>query len=167
MLARVVLLLSLAGGVASAADRPACRAEAGHVDEARANAGCLVRLDGRLLVIRHLRGGKLGLPGGRPEAGETPACTAHRETWEETGLDVRVGPLLRVLGNGFHVFACEAPAGTEPRPIALPPQARNEVTAIEWRRAEEIDAGDWRFPEWFEETRRIAFPPVAASASPP
>lgn len=153
------LLVLLASAVADAAERPPCPVDSAASGEAPANAGCLVRIGERMLVIRHLRGGKLGIPGGRAEAEETPACTAHRETWEETGLDVRVGPLLRVLENGFRIFACEAPSGTEALPIAPPPQARNEVTAIEWRRADELDPADWRFPTWFEETRALAFPP--------
>jgi 8-oxo-dGTP pyrophosphatase MutT (NUDIX family) len=152
------LLVLLASAVAGASERPPCPAQSTAGEEPAANAGCLVRIGERMLVIRHLRGGKLGLPGGRPAAGETPACTAHRETWEETGLDVRVGPLLRVLANGFRIFSCEAPPGTGALPIALPPQARNEVTAIEWRRADELDPADWRFPTWFEETRALAFP---------
>jgi 8-oxo-dGTP diphosphatase len=153
------LLVLLAGTVAGASERPPCPADSAASGEAPANAGCLVRIGERMLVIRHLRGGKLGLPGGRAEPGETPACTAHRETWEETGLDVRVGLLLRVLENGFRIFACEAPPGTDAVPISLPPQARNEVTAIEWRRADELDPADWRFPVWFEETHTLAFPP--------
>lgn len=61
-------------------------------------AGAVVRRDdGRILVIRRGRPPSEGLwsiPGGRVEPGETLAEAARREVAEETGLDVRIGPLL-------------------------------------------------------------------------
>lgn len=38
--------------------------------------------------------GRHEFPGGKVEAGETAASAAARETLEETGLSIRVGPLL-------------------------------------------------------------------------
>ena len=51
-----------------------------------------VRDRGRILLIDKKRGlgaGKVNGPGGRVEAGETPAEAAVRETREEVGLEVR------------------------------------------------------------------------------
>jgi 8-oxo-dGTP pyrophosphatase MutT (NUDIX family) len=58
----------------------------------RASAVCVA--EGHLLVVR-LRDPVTGVvalypPGGAVEAGETPAETARRETWEETGVAVHV-----------------------------------------------------------------------------
>jgi 8-oxo-dGTP diphosphatase len=70
-------------------------------------AGAIVHDDaGRLLLIR--RGQEPGrglwsLPGGRCEAGEDPAATAVRETYEETGLVVTPGAVagrVRRPGRG-------------------------------------------------------------------
>jgi len=61
-------------------------------------AGAVVRRDdGRILVIRRGHAPSKGLwsiPGGRVETGETLEEAARREVAEETGLDVRIGPLL-------------------------------------------------------------------------
>ncbi|MGH3302716.1 MAG: NUDIX domain-containing protein [Streptosporangiaceae bacterium] len=74
----------------------------GPVDRAAATripcVGAVIRDDtGRLLLI--LRGhdpgrGLWSIPGGRIEPGETAEAAVVREVREETGLDVRCGPLL-------------------------------------------------------------------------
>ena len=74
-------------GPQSGAERP--------VREWRAAGGVPVRwAEGRLevLVLHHRREGLWRLPKGRVEAGETLQETAARETQEEAGLVVEVGP---------------------------------------------------------------------------
>lgn len=60
--------------------------------------GAIIRDDaGRLLMIRRGHEPALGswsLPGGRVEPGETEAQAVAREVEEETGVIVRVGPLI-------------------------------------------------------------------------
>ena len=70
-------------------------------------AGAVVRDEaGRLLLVRRGRppaAGLWSLPGGRIEAGETPAQAAAREVREETGLDVEIGAVLitAIVGDGM------------------------------------------------------------------
>ncbi|MDL5155656.1 NUDIX domain-containing protein [Actinomycetospora termitidis] len=64
-------------------------------------AGAVVRdAEGRLLLVRRGRppqAGRWTLPGGRVEAGESPAAAAAREVAEETGIVVEVGGEWLVL----------------------------------------------------------------------
>ena len=79
--------------------------------------------DGRALLIRKKRGlgaGKVNAPGGRVEAGETPAAGAARELWEEVRL--RAGRLrhrgvisfqfLDGYSTHMHVFRASGAIGT-------------------------------------------------------
>ena len=79
--------------------------------------------DGRALLIRKKRGlgaGKVNAPGGRVEAGETPAAGAARELWEE--VRVRAGRLshrgvisfqfLDGYSTHMHVFRATTAHGT-------------------------------------------------------
>jgi len=62
-----------------------------------------VRDGERILVVRRNHepaAGRWSLPGGRIEAGESPAGAAAREVREETGLIVEVGLLLGRLRIG-------------------------------------------------------------------
>lgn len=82
-----------------------------------------IRCGGKLLLILKKRGlgqGKFNAPGGRLEAGETPAQAAVRETQEEVGLTPLglhlAGQLDFAFTDGYslrcHVFTAEASEGT-------------------------------------------------------
>ena len=142
--ALAVGLTSLTG----CAEAPPCSIVAELKDSRRGDSGCLVATNAAVLVIRHRLGGQLGIPGGAAAPGESAQCTAHRETWEETGLDVRVGRFLGRLDTGFLVYQCDA--GAPPpraRQLAVPPAALAEVTGIFWADPADLRAGDWRFPD--------------------
>jgi 8-oxo-dGTP pyrophosphatase MutT (NUDIX family) len=69
--------------------------------------GISVLLTRRADTLRR-HSGQVAFPGGRADAGETPAQTALRESWEEVGLDRRfVRPLglgdAYVTGTGFSI----------------------------------------------------------------
>ncbi|MFT4571066.1 MAG: 8-oxo-dGTP diphosphatase [Hyphomicrobiaceae bacterium] len=143
-------MVALSGCVSAAG--PLCKATtvalAAVRDDFSAAAGCLVRRGDRLLVVRDRKTGRLGFPAGGPIAGETPPCTAHRETWEETGIDVQVEELLHVVENGFHLYQCTltetsvASSGQQP----VPQHALSEISSVAWLRLNQITPDDWRIP---------------------
>jgi ADP-ribose pyrophosphatase YjhB (NUDIX family) len=62
--------------------------------------GAVVLTRGRVVLVRRRqppRAGEWSLPGGAVELGETLTEAVTREVLEETGLHVRVGPVVEVL----------------------------------------------------------------------
>ncbi len=103
------------------------------------------------MVITMRLTGKQSLPGGTADMGESPQCTAYRETLEETGVKVKVNELLGVFENGFHVYGCE--------PVTQNPDLNaydwKEVSDVSWRSWLSLDSDNWRFPEHFAQTRQM------------
>jgi 8-oxo-dGTP pyrophosphatase MutT (NUDIX family) len=150
-----VLAAFAAGAAACSVEAPPCRVDPNLVDDRRSNSLCIVRSGDRVLATIHRFSGKLDLPGGRREGDETGQCTAHRELWEETGLDGTVGALL-IDRNSTLLFDCRLPPNVDAtRKISVPPWAHIEVAGIEWIDPAEQEPGDWRFPEELE-TLRLA-----------
>lgn len=116
-----------------------------------ANAGCLVTRGDDVLIITMRLTGKQSLPGGTSDTGESPRCTAYRETYEETGVKVTVNNLLTQLDNGFQLYQC-TPQEAEP---VLETQDWKEVSDVSWRSWLSLDKDNWRFPEQFTQTRNI------------
>lgn len=106
------------------------------------SAGCIVIDNGRLLVIREMSG-KISIPGGSGNSDETPRCSAHRETWEETGLNTVPEQLVRRFDNGFHLFHCNL----HPDSGKIDPEFTHEVREAFWLGAEQFDRYEWRFPD--------------------
>jgi 8-oxo-dGTP diphosphatase len=88
----------------------------------------VIRRAGRILITRRHghaeRGGQWEFPGGKVEPGESEEGALRREILEELGCDVAVGRLLARTEHRYPdlavelaFFACEIPAGTEPRLI--------------------------------------------------
>ncbi|HEV2580612.1 MAG TPA: NUDIX hydrolase [Ktedonobacteraceae bacterium] len=74
-------------------------------------AGAVIVHDNRVLLVRNTYGvtkGRYLLPAGRVNAGELPDQAAARETYEETGLRVRIEGLLGVriwvMDDGEHNY---------------------------------------------------------------
>ena len=84
--------------------------------------------------------GSYSFPGGTADAGESAQCTAHRETLEEAGVDVRVGGLKYQFDNGFYLFNCEA------ENIELRTNDSLEVTGVVLINPSQLPASKWRFP---------------------
>ena len=110
----------------------------------QANAGCLVMRGDHILIIEG-RNQLYQLPGGGYQHAETAQCTAERETWEETGLQVTATKHLLTFDNGFYLYACQIPKGLsvdEPGSFS-----QLEVKAVHWLNLEELDGVPWRFPD--------------------
>jgi 8-oxo-dGTP diphosphatase len=114
------------------------------------SAGCLVLVHGRMLVVENLRG-KVSPPGGKTEPGESAQCAAHREAWEETGLDVLPGPLLHTFDTGFNLYQC----GIHAQSGQIGPHAPDEVRRAYWLRVEDFGTVEWRFPGQDEELHTL------------
>ena len=87
-------------------------------------------------------GGTYGPPGGSVNKRESAQCAAERETWEETGVEVRAGELAITFENGCQGYACESGSGrdiTITRPI--------EIKGADWFSEEELSQLRWRYPE--------------------
>ncbi len=118
------------------------------------SAGCLV-MENRQLLVAKAHNGLVSIPGGSSNPNEPSHCTAHRETWEETGLDVRPQKLLRVFDNGFHLYRCRwngEQQGHDSVPFFL------EIDQVFWIGEEDFDRYEWRFPKqanWLREQLRL------------
>jgi len=128
------------------ADPPSCRTAFDEPEFSMA-AGCFIRDDNRLLVVRHRNSGKLGFPAGVTRSMESAQCVAHRETYEETGLDVMVHGMIRQFGNGFTLYRCELPdpGVTEVDELTVPESGAAEVSQVLWVDPTDTEPSDWRF----------------------
>lgn len=95
-------------------------------------AACLIKTGSKVLLVQHRLSGKLDFPGGGLVEDESLACTAHRETWEETGFNVEVKEYLSTTVNGLVIFGCHVDAGIEklPNTFDAPPWAKIEVIRL-------------------------------------
>lgn len=103
------------------------------------SAGCLAVVEGRVLLVE-MHTGKLSPPGGKARAGESAQCAAHRETWEETGLDLMPDRLLQVFDTGFHLYSCGFYRNYDPLNVWP-----SEVKQALWVPLEEMESKQWRF----------------------
>ena len=143
----IVLLLGGSLTLGACAAAPQCAVALGLSLAEPANSGCMIIAGDRLLIVRDRLSGRLGLPAGRSEPPEAAQCTAHRETWEETGYRVEVGPLLAELPGRFHLYHCRLLDEPDVRDdVPRPPRAMMEIEAIHWRDPHGIPASDWRSP---------------------
>jgi ADP-ribose pyrophosphatase YjhB (NUDIX family) len=109
--------------------------------------GGVVIRGGRALIVRRAqapRKGEWSLPGGTVELGETLVAAVRREVGEETGLSVRVGPIVETFDRvhrdaegrvRFHLviidYLCIAEDGTA--------VAGSDAAAVAWVESQELD----------------------------
>ncbi|MFI9404496.1 NUDIX hydrolase [Nocardia sp. NPDC052316] len=68
------------------------------------SAGAFVRHQDTVLLIRRSDNGNWAMPGGAHEPGESLSHTAVRETWEETGITIRLTGLVGIFTDPGHVI---------------------------------------------------------------
>lgn len=106
------------------------------------SAGCFHEDETGLLVVEQFNG-KISIPGGSSDSGESARCAAHRETWEETGLNLQVGELVTVFDTGFHLFHCYRHPGSGD----IDPPLRLEVRSAFFLPLEQFGQQEWRYPQ--------------------
>ncbi|MDM7861729.1 NUDIX hydrolase [Alteromonas sp. ASW11-36] len=119
-------------------------------------SACIITAANKLLVIGHRLSGRLDVPGGGGVAHESAACTAHRETFEETGLNTEVTALLGITESGLYLFACQQTGGLTPDKypqLPVPGWSSTEVTHIEWVDPYILTHDDWRYPDQLVEIK--------------
>jgi 8-oxo-dGTP diphosphatase len=74
-------------------------------DRPYVGVGAVIVQDGKVLLVKRKHeplAGQWSLPGGAVEVGETLEACLVREMLEETGLEVRVGPVIEVIDRITH-----------------------------------------------------------------
>ena len=98
-------------------ERPTCP-NCGRViyEDPKLAATCVIQRDGLTLLVQRAMPtgyGLWSLPGGYVDRGEPVEIAAEREVWEETGLEVRAGPLIGVFSQAQHPVVVIAYGATE------------------------------------------------------
>jgi 8-oxo-dGTP diphosphatase len=103
--------------------------------------GVAVR-DGALLLVQRAtdpQAGRWSIPGGHVEPGESLTSAVEREVQEETGLEVRCGPLLgwaERMGPGYHFVILDFTVTV--RDDSRDPVARSDAAASAWVPLEKV-----------------------------
>nr|WP_276307707.1 NUDIX hydrolase [Alteromonas facilis] len=133
---------------------PHCRANAEPLNSPATSAGCLIVNEQQLLVIKHRLSGRWDIPAGGQVTGESLACTAHRETFEETGINVSVDAYITTTTSGMALFACSHQSGFTPPKyptLPLPEWSKGEVTQIKWVDPFTLNPREWRYMDQWPE----------------
>ncbi|WP_052350363.1 NUDIX hydrolase [Paenibacillus gorillae] len=89
-------------------------------------AAIILNAEGKVLLVKHSYGkNNWDLPGGKAEDNESAEETASRETLEEVGLNVRIGPLTGIYYDpdyDMHHFVFIAHNDTEQEPQPSSPE---------------------------------------------
>ena len=141
----IVCLLVLTSGCAR--EIPSC--PFGGEQVTALSAGCLAVQNDAILVVENPRG-LVGPPGGSAAPGEGAQCTAHRETFEETGLSLAPGALFHTFDTGFHLYFCDLTDSSG----AISTDHTWEVARAYWLPLKDFDAVRWRFEGQGEEILR-------------
>ena len=139
---KIFILIICVLFLVSCAETPKCNYSGDSSLEA--NAGCLVVHENKLLIVEDSKG-RMSLPGGSKNSGEVAQCTAEREVWEETGVEVKAVKRITTFNNGFQLFECDI-SGKQVLDGATRPW-RFEIDEIHWFGLSQFVNKNWRYPE--------------------
>lgn len=116
------------------------------------NAGCIVKKEGHILVVKLRETGKWDIPAGKPLPHETAPETAQRETWEESGVSVKIIRLLTFIGapkeQGLYIY--EATPLNKALPLNIPLQVnsrfRQEIIEARLLPIDNLNENNFRYP---------------------
>ncbi|GAB2692825.1 hypothetical protein GCM10027170_25740 [Aliiglaciecola aliphaticivorans] len=111
----------------------------------------------KLVTITQRLSGKLDLPGGTSDTLESAKCTAHRETWEETGFNVEVQQWLGTSNNGMRFYECHLAANFDGSftEFPVPDWANIEVASIQLVDPFTTEFNQWRYPQELTQIRQM------------
>ena len=155
LVSAIILAVLLVACSEAPPELPFCRQSVKESTPIASPAGCIIIQERYLLVVKHRLSGKYDIPAGQGLTNETAACTAHRETFEETGLNVEVTALISQSATGLQFFSCQKHQGFN-APNSAPPVpfwSSHEISHVEWIDPYSITSKDWRFADQLVEVR--------------
>ncbi len=124
------------------------------------NAGCLIIKDEKFLAVKDGQG-KWDVPSGKGEKEETPEQTAKRETREETGLEVEIVKLLKVVpeeeDKNFYLYQAKI---KEERFLAqldfpIPENEQEKIKAVAFLAIEDLTVENARYPDFVKDIKEL------------
>ncbi len=126
---------------------------------------CIVRADHKLVLVHESLTRKMSLPGGNISGDETPELAAQRETWEETGLAVKVKKLLGKTDRAYF-YECVSESDViayelnnvldgHELPVWFAPHYGVEVTSAMLIEPDALEASLYRYPDQWPTVKRL------------
>lgn len=111
---------------------PSCRINPELSASDPAPAGCLIKLDGKLVALQSDHEDLWFLPQQRIQNNISAQCTAHQAAWKNTGLNVEVNQLLYVDDENTHYYSCTLTDrfSQDLQSLDVPPWASRNVTKV-------------------------------------
>jgi phosphatase NudJ len=109
------------------------------------NAGCMVKRNGLILMVKSFKSPKWEIPAGKPQENELAHETALRETFEETGLSVIPVKLLEVFDDSFYMYEAKL-LNQNIKKLTIPETAKDEIVEIDFLNIDELNYNNVRYP---------------------